>query len=720
MTIVYRSVKGAALTSAEVDNNFEELEDAVTNIVSDTVYGVGWDGVTGVAPSKNAVYDLSLLLLPLDGSRSMTASIPFTAGNKGLTWTGGSYLKDDTGSVVLFANSSLELQTPGLLTIGSTADETAITSGANISLSPASGSAVVITRGTRLSYATASTVVYLDASKNLVSLANGAGVLTNDGSGGLSWVAGGGGGVTTVSGTTNRITSTGGSTPVIDISASYVGQSSITTLGTITTGVWSGTAVAVGKGGNGLTTVASGSVLGYNALDTASAITSTSGLKVLQNSAGTVSWASTTGTVNAVYSTAPTLTGAVIIDTSGTLTVASDTDGTTILGRAKLGTPTSDVMHIAHFDQLASTTYALKQSAAGVTTLNGITGQTLRLAVANAIILQVGTTALTVADAVNFVYDTTTGTKHGTATSQKLSFWNATPIIQPVNTTAIDTLLVNTGLRASGGTANFDTVISLLDTTYKTVLDVNASTKVRIGNGFSELYVAPTLLRFSGGTTAMTVINAGADLAIQTIGQSSPATVSLGALQSITNTTGTYRLATLSGVFVPTTGTGALTGLSLDAMTVNQTSTASGTVTGININPVLTSVKGLLYGLRSQIADAPTGGGTAWNLYIDGTASNVIVGKTTHGSTTAPTSFVSIAAGVTANAQINLAPGVAPSSPVDGDIYYINTSDRLMFYKNATACEVISASAVTTEALVSDTTLTITYNGTTYKLLARA
>ena len=51
-------------------------------------------------------------------------------------------------------------------------------------------------------------------------------------------------GVTSVSGTLNRITSTGGSTPVIDISASYVGQSSITTLGTITTGVWTGTSIS--------------------------------------------------------------------------------------------------------------------------------------------------------------------------------------------------------------------------------------------------------------------------------------------------------------------------------------------------------------------------------------------------------------------------------------------------------------------------------------------
>lgn len=49
--------------------------------------------------------------------------------------------------------------------------------------------------------------------------------------------------VTSVGGTSNRITSTGGATPVLDISGSYVGQSSITTLGTIGTGIWNGTAI---------------------------------------------------------------------------------------------------------------------------------------------------------------------------------------------------------------------------------------------------------------------------------------------------------------------------------------------------------------------------------------------------------------------------------------------------------------------------------------------
>lgn len=72
------------------------------------------------------------------------------------------------------------------------------------------------------------------------------------------------GGVTSVSGTTNRITSTGGTTPVIDISSSYVGQNSITTLGTIGTGTWNGSAVAPNYGGTGLVSYDVGDLLYAN------------------------------------------------------------------------------------------------------------------------------------------------------------------------------------------------------------------------------------------------------------------------------------------------------------------------------------------------------------------------------------------------------------------------------------------------------------------------
>jgi hypothetical protein len=67
--------------------------------------------------------------------------------------------------------------------------------------------------------------------------------------------------VQTVSGTANRISSTGGANPVIDIDTAYVGQSSITTLGTITTGVWNGTTIAVANGGTGAVTLTNHGVL---------------------------------------------------------------------------------------------------------------------------------------------------------------------------------------------------------------------------------------------------------------------------------------------------------------------------------------------------------------------------------------------------------------------------------------------------------------------------
>ena len=59
-------------------------------------------------------------------------------------------------------------------------------------------------------------------------------------------------GVVTVGGTTNRISTT---TTTVDIASTYVGQTSITTLGTVATGTWSATTIAVNKGGTGQTSL---------------------------------------------------------------------------------------------------------------------------------------------------------------------------------------------------------------------------------------------------------------------------------------------------------------------------------------------------------------------------------------------------------------------------------------------------------------------------------
>ena len=65
------------------------------------------------------------------------------------------------------------------------------------------------------------------------------------------------------------------------------------------------------------------------------------------------------------------------------LTVASDTDALTILGRAKFSSYVSDYMYLSHFDNGSSTKYAINQNAAGSTSINAASGQNVSLKVNN-------------------------------------------------------------------------------------------------------------------------------------------------------------------------------------------------------------------------------------------------------------------------------------------------------------------------------------------------
>lgn len=81
-------------------------------------------------------------------------------------------------------------------------------------------------------------------------------------SGAGTYIAGNGltltGNTFAVGGTANRITTT---STTVDIASTYVGQTSITTLGTIATGTWSATAIAANKGGTGQTSYTTGDLL---------------------------------------------------------------------------------------------------------------------------------------------------------------------------------------------------------------------------------------------------------------------------------------------------------------------------------------------------------------------------------------------------------------------------------------------------------------------------
>lgn len=139
-----------------------------------------------------------------------------------------------------------------------------------------------------------------------------------------TWAIPAGTGVTSVSGTANRITSTGGTTPVIDISASYVGQASITTLGTIGTGVWQGTVVGSTYGGTGVNNGSSTLTMG--------------GSHVLSGAfASTFTF---TGITGVTFPTSGTLATTAQLPTPAALTKVDDTNVTLTLG----GTPATALL----------------------------------------------------------------------------------------------------------------------------------------------------------------------------------------------------------------------------------------------------------------------------------------------------------------------------------------------------------------------------------------
>jgi len=99
----------------------------------------------------------------------------------------------------------------------------------------------------------------------------------------------------TISGTTNRISITNGNgvsgNPTIDISSSYVGQVSITTLGTITTGVWNGGVIPILYGGTGSST--------QNFVDLTTTQSSIGGAKTFTAGLTALSFTSSSGLITA-------------------------------------------------------------------------------------------------------------------------------------------------------------------------------------------------------------------------------------------------------------------------------------------------------------------------------------------------------------------------------------------------------------------------------------
>lgn len=101
----------------------------------------------------------------------------------------------------------------------------------------------------------------------------------------------------TTTGTTNRITVSGGNglTPTIDIAATYIGQTSITTLGTIIAGTWNATKISEVYGGTNQDSYTTGDMLYASASNSLSKLSIGTSGQVLVSNGSSPSWSSTIG-----------------------------------------------------------------------------------------------------------------------------------------------------------------------------------------------------------------------------------------------------------------------------------------------------------------------------------------------------------------------------------------------------------------------------------------
>lgn len=282
-------------------------------------------------------------------------------------------------------------------------------------------------------------------------------------------------GVTSVNGTAGRITSTGGSTPVIDIDATYAGQTSITTLGTIATGTWRGSVLEAQYGGTGVNNGANTITLSGNIV---------TGGNIVTNGSVTLSGDLTTsGAFPSVF----TMTGAtnVTFPTSGLLATSTT-----------LGTVTTGVWNATIISPIYGGTGI--NNGANTITLGGAINTGGALTTAGSVTYAgafSGTFTLTGNTAVTFPTSglLATSTTLGTVTT---GVWNATPITVPFGGTG-NTAFTAYSVICAGTTSTG---------TFQNVVGVGTSGQVLTSNGAGLL---PTWQTTSAGTVSSVTGTAG-------------------------------------------------------------------------------------------------------------------------------------------------------------------------------------------------------------------
>jgi len=211
-----------------VSDPTEATDAATKSYVDDVVAGLAWKEAVNLLSTSDVALTGSTNTLVIDGHAALTQShgdgYRILLTNQTPSTENGIYVYSDNGTSYTMTRSTDAQDASDLI-----------------------GASVYVQDGT--TYVTSSWVQTNYAANTFDDLAwvqfSGA-ALINDGAGLFK-----DGNTLSVIGTANRITVTPDN---VDIASNYVGQTSITTLGTVATGTWSADTIALNKGGTGSTT----------------------------------------------------------------------------------------------------------------------------------------------------------------------------------------------------------------------------------------------------------------------------------------------------------------------------------------------------------------------------------------------------------------------------------------------------------------------------------